>query len=91
MCYTHEGGEGGHGKENQDMYFVAHPSPQVAIYAVFDGHGRMFGRLAAQVSAAVVKSFLCVHWRFLLDNPGEAMRQAFGGAPRCSARCYAPT
>jgi serine/threonine protein phosphatase PrpC len=80
MCYTHEGGEGGHDKENQDTYFVAHPSPQVAIYAVFDGHGRMFGRLAAQVSAAVVKSFLCAHWRFLLDNPGEAMRQAFSEA-----------
>ena len=80
VCYTHEGGEGGHDKENQDTYFVAHPSPQVAIYAVFDGHGRMFGRLAAQVSAAVVKSFLCAHWRFLLDNPGEAMRQAFSEA-----------
>ena len=28
-------------QENQDTYFVAHPSKDVAVYAVFDGHGRL--------------------------------------------------
>lgn len=40
-CFSHEGGEGGRGKENQDTWFTARPSPDVSLYAVFDGHGKV--------------------------------------------------
>ena len=76
-CFTHEGGHGGKQKENQDTYFVAHPSKDVALYAVFDGHGRKYGKLAAHAASAAAKSFLCAHHRWLLDSPHEAMRHAF--------------
>ena len=71
-CFTHEGGAGGRSKENQDTYFVAHPSKDVALYAVFDGHGKKYGRLAAHAAAAASKSFLVAHYRWLLDCPQEA-------------------
>ena len=40
-CFSHEGGEGSRGKENQDTWFTARPSPDVSLYAVFDGHGKV--------------------------------------------------
>ena len=76
-CFTHEGGAGGKQKENQDTFFVAHPSKDVAIYAVFDGHGRKYGKLAATAASTAAKAFLCAHHRWLLDCPHEAMRHAF--------------
>ena len=79
-CFTHEGGAGGKGKENQDTYFVAHPSKDVALYAVFDGHGKQYGRLAAHAAAAASKAFLSAHHRWVLDCPRDALRYAFGVA-----------
>ena len=54
---THEGGEGGVGKENQDTYFVIHPSTELAVYAVLDGHGKRFGRLASQLASSVWRRY----------------------------------
>lgn len=83
LTYTHEGGAGGRSKENQDTSFVAQPSPDVSIYAVFDGHGKSQGRLAAKTAAATSRAFLCAHHRWVLDSPEEALRCAFEHAHTC--------
>jgi len=77
---SHEGGEGGRGKENQDTYFVAHPSAELAVYAVLDGHGKRFGQLAARVAASTIRAMLCHHHRWVVDQPEAALRAAFAEA-----------
>ena len=79
-AHTHEGGTGGLGKENQDTYFVIHPSPELSVYAVFDGHGKRFGRLAAQVASKRVAKLLGGWHKWVLDAPEAAMRLAFADA-----------
>lgn len=76
----HEGGVGNRGKENQDAWFVAHPSRDLAVYAVFDGHGKRFGKLAAHVAAATVRVMLCHHHRWVVDHPEAALKAAFAEA-----------
>jgi len=75
--FTHEGGLGGQGKENQDASFVGRPSADVTVFAVLDGHGKQYGRLAAQTAARCMKTFLCGHHRWLLAEPEECLRLAF--------------
>ena len=75
--HTHEGGEGGVGKENQDAYFVITPSPELAVYAVLDGHGRRYGRLASRVAAERMRLLLSGLHRWVVDQPEEALRFAF--------------
>lgn len=75
--FTHEGGTGGLGKENQDTFFEAQPCVDVAIYGVLDGHGKKYGRLAAHTAAGSLKRFLCAHHKWLLAEPEECMRSAF--------------
>jgi serine/threonine protein phosphatase PrpC len=77
-CFTHEGGGGGKNKENQDTFFQVQPSADVALYAVFDGHGKKFGKLAGLAACSAVRSFLCAHHRWLLHCPQEALTYAFG-------------
>ena len=77
---SHEGGEGGRGKENQDTDFVAHPSAELAVYAVLDGHGKRFGQLAARVAASTIRTILCHHHRWVIDQPEAALRAAFAEA-----------
>ena len=74
VSFTHEGGAGGRGKENQDTFFVEQPSPDVTIFAVLDGHGKKYGRLAAQTAAGRMRAFLCAHHRWLLAEPDECLR-----------------
>eukprot|EP00962_Isochrysis_galbana_P041780 scaffold15410_cov56-Isochrysis_galbana.AAC.1 len=38
--FSHEGGEGGVGKENQDTWFEVRPSRDLVAFGVFDGHGK---------------------------------------------------
>ena len=79
-AHTHEGGLGGKGKENQDNYFVIHPSAELSIYAVLDGHGKRYGRLSSQVAAARMRVVLSGLHKWVLDAPEEAMRFAFAEA-----------
>jgi serine/threonine protein phosphatase PrpC len=79
-CGGHEGGAGGQGKENQDTYFTAQPLPEVAIFAVFDGHGKQNGQLAAQTAARVVEEYLCTHAAQLLSQPNETLAASFAAA-----------
>ena len=65
-CFTHEGGVGGLGKDNQDSFFVARPSAAVTLYGVFDGHGKRHGTLAARVAAMAVRDHLCTRCADLL-------------------------
>ena len=77
---THEGGKGGLGKENQDTFFVIHPSADLAVYAVFDGHGKRFGSLASRVAAKRVAWLLGGWHKWVLQCPEEAMKLAFESA-----------
>ena len=73
-AHTHEGGKGGVGKENQDTFFVLHPSAELAVYAVFDGHGKRFGRLASQVASARMAAFFRAFHRWTVDCPEAALK-----------------
>jgi len=79
-CGGHEGGAGGQGKENQDTFFTAQPLPEVAIFGVFDGHGKQNGQLAAQTAARVVEEYLCAHATQLLTRPEETLAASFAAA-----------
>jgi serine/threonine protein phosphatase PrpC len=79
-AHTHEGGAGGVDKENQDTFFVATPSADLAVYAVLDGHGRRYGRLASRVAAARMRLVLCGLHRWAVDHPEAALQLAFAEA-----------
>jgi len=79
-CFTHEGGVGGKGKENQDAHFIAQPSDELLVAGVFDGHGKRYGQVAAQTAASTVKAFLCERHAALQESPTETLQQAFAAA-----------
>ena len=76
VAYTHEGGAGGKGKENQDTYFVAHPSDDLSIYAVLDGHGKKNGRVASLAAAACLRSFLVARCVMESISAGSALKES---------------
>ena len=78
--FTHEGGAGGLGKENQDVVFVATPSAEIGIFGVLDGHGKEHGRLAAQVGAAVLRSHLTAEHLRLAEDSESVLAEAFASA-----------
>ena len=81
--FTHEGGAGGLGKENQDVVFVALPSAEIGIFGVLDGHGKEHGRLAAQVAAAPLRQHLTTeHARLAAADPEpeRVLVEAFAAA-----------
>jgi serine/threonine protein phosphatase PrpC len=78
--FTHEGGAGGLAKENQDAAFTAQLSPEVMVAAVFDGHGRKHGQLAARTAAAAVEAFLRRRLGELVQEPEHILRLAFADA-----------
>ena len=83
--FSHEGGAGGLGKENQDVVFVAQPSAEIGIFGVLDGHGKEHGRLAAQVGAAAPYEIPCaivVTWRWSGTVAVSAEAQQ-GACERC--------
>ena len=56
--FTHEGGAGGLDKENQDTCCAMRLSADVDCYAVFDGHGKQCGQLAALAARDALRAFL---------------------------------
>ena len=80
LCFSHEGGEGGVGKENQDTFFTLKPAANVAIYGVFDGHGKAHGKLAAAAAATACADYLAKHSDALLSDAAETLRKAFAAA-----------
>ena len=78
--FTHEGGAGGLGKENQDVVFVAQPSAEIGIFGVLDGHGKEHGRLAAQVGAAALRSRLTAEHLRLAEDSESVLTEAFASA-----------
>ena len=78
--FSHEGGAGGLGKENQDVVFVAMPSAEIGIFGVLDGHGKEHGRLAAQVGAAVLRSHLTAEHLRLAEDSESVLAEAFASA-----------
>lgn len=75
--FTHEGGAGGLGKENQDTFFTAQPSDAVMVCGVFDGHGKRHGQLAARTAAAATEDFLRRHSAALVEEPEQTLCRAF--------------
>jgi len=78
--FTHEGGGGGTGKENQDCFFVAQPSSEVAIFGVLDGHGKKYGQLAALAAAESLRDHLCAQSDALLSDARATLVAAFAAA-----------
>ena len=78
--FSHEGGAGGLGKENQDVVFVAQPSAEIGIFGVLDGHGKEHGRLAAQVGAAALRSHLTAEHLRLAEDSESVLTEAFASA-----------
>ena len=58
---------------------MVQPSAELAIFAVFDGHGKGHGKLAAATAAQVVREFLSEPGRqpAILLDPAEQLREAF--------------
>ena len=78
--FTHEGGAGGLGKENQDTLFTAQLSEVAMVCGVFDGHGKRHGRLAARIAAEATEDFLRRHAAALVQEPEQTLRLAFASA-----------
>ena len=76
VSFTHEGGAGGLGKENQDVSFTAQLSADVLVCAVFDGHGKRHGRVAARAAAAATEQYLRLHLAELIREPEQTLRRA---------------
>ncbi len=76
-CFTHEGGRGGLGKENQDTSFTCVLAPDVLVWAVLDGHGKAHGRLAARAAAAALERYLTSHVEGLRMEPRPTLTRAF--------------
>ena len=74
--FTHEGGAGSLGKENQDTRFTAQLGA-VMVCGVFDGHGKRHGQLAARVAAEATENFLRTHVAALVEDPEQTLRRAF--------------
>lgn len=77
VSFTHEGGAGGLGKENQDVGFTAQLSADVLVCGVFDGHGKKHGKTAAEAAAAAAQRFLLDHLAALIREPEQTLRRAF--------------
>jgi len=60
---------------NQDAYFTASPSADVSIFAVFDGHGKQNGKLAATTAARAVEAHLCANPSRLIEQPRETLAE----------------
>jgi len=75
--FTHEGGEGGMGKENQDAWFIERPSRDLSIFAVFDGHGKRFGKLAGEVASRTLSRYLRHLHRWATHEPEAALSWCF--------------
>jgi len=86
--FSHEGGVGGLGKENQDVFFEATPDEHVSIFGVFDGHGKAHGRQAAEVAAASMKEYLLEHLESLKAQPEIVVREAFKKAHDSVLRAF---
>eukprot|EP00316_Scyphosphaera_apsteinii_P000643 CAMPEP_0119312380 /NCGR_PEP_ID=MMETSP1333-20130426/26209_1 /TAXON_ID=418940 /ORGANISM="Scyphosphaera apsteinii, Strain RCC1455" /LENGTH=555 /DNA_ID=CAMNT_0007316991 /DNA_START=1 /DNA_END=1668 /DNA_ORIENTATION=+ len=80
ISFTHPGGAGRSTKENQDACFMASPAEGVDVFAVFDGHGKRHGRLAARIAAEAVKAYLSTHHKALVFAPAQTMKNAFDAA-----------
>ena len=63
-AFTHEGGQGGVGKVQQDAHFVTQQGGAL-VCGVFDGHGRRHGREASQIAARVVQQHVVSNLRRL--------------------------
>ncbi len=78
--FTHEGGEGGQDKENQDTCIALQLTAELAVYAVFDGHGKQFGQLAALAARDALAAYLPLVRDELGRSPeaaGAVLRLAF--------------
>ena len=80
VCFTHEGGAGDADKENQDAYFELSVSKDVHVFAVFDGHGKANGRLAATAASSAMRARLSKDASQLEANPEGVVRAAFAAA-----------
>ena len=57
-AFSHEGGAGGVGKENQDTWLTMQLDNGLSVFAVLDGHGKMFGQLAALAARDALREYL---------------------------------
>ena len=69
------GRRGGQGKENQDTYLTMRLANDVAVYAVFDGHGKSHGKLASRIAANACKAYLALHEAELTAAPVRRSRR----------------
>ena len=56
--FTHEGGAGFLDKENQDTCLALQLAPGLVVFAVFDGHGKQSGQLAALAARDALSTYL---------------------------------
>ena len=73
--YTHRGGSGNGGKENQDAYFLLRLDDANAVFGVMDGHGHDHGKIAAWAAAEAVKDYLGREFDRLRTDPEDAMTE----------------
>ena len=61
----------------QDTFFVTHPSGYVAVYAVFDGHGKRHGRVAGLAAAESMRAFVNARADDLRRRPEATLTECF--------------
>mmetsp|Transcript_3480 Transcript_3480/g.7852 ORF Transcript_3480/g.7852 Transcript_3480/m.7852 type:complete len:609 (-) Transcript_3480:633-2459(-) len=75
--YTHCGPET---KENQDALFTLRFDEKNFVFAVLDGHGGEFGRVASQAASRAMQKYLAEHFWRIKDQPEEVMAACFEDA-----------
>lgn len=75
--FAHEGGAGGLGKEQQDAWLALKVSEGAHLYAVLDGHGKQYGRLAALAARDALRAFVVARAHELSREPEAMLRAAF--------------
>jgi serine/threonine protein phosphatase PrpC len=82
----------GGSRENQDAYLVwERKESSVAVFAVFDGHGRDVGKVAAETGVASFKAYFDANFEDLFVSPRDCIVKAFVNCHRDIKDAYRAT